>query len=67
VIAGWGSGERRDAEQTADRVDRNSDVDIEVRVHAPDDGARDFYDGHLPSLPVQLGFKGGTHVPGRRP
>ena len=26
---------------------------IEVGVHAPDDGARDFYDGHLPSLPVQ--------------
>ena len=29
-------------------------------------GARDFYDGHLPSLPLQLGSRGGTHVPGRR-
>jgi hypothetical protein len=32
----------------------------------PDDWARDFYDGHLPSLPVQLASRGGTHVPGRR-
>jgi hypothetical protein len=66
VIADWGSGERLDAEQTAHRVDRGSDMDVEVGVHTPDDWARGFYDEHLPSLPVQLGSRGGTHVPGRR-
>ena len=66
VITGWGSRERPDTEHATHRVDRCSDVDIEVGVHAPDDWARDFYDGHLPSLPVQLGSRGGTHVPGRR-
>jgi hypothetical protein len=33
-------------------------------VSTPGDWARDFHDGHLPSLPVQLGSRGGTHVPG---
>jgi len=66
VKAGWGSGERLDAEQAAHRVDRCSDVDIEVGIHTPNDRARDFYDGHLPSLPLQLGSRGGTHVPARR-
>jgi hypothetical protein len=67
VIAGRGSRERLDPRQATHRVDRGSDMDIEVCVHAPDHWARDVYHGHLPSLPVQLGSRGGTHVPGRRP
>src|ERR671911_897811 len=67
VATGGGRGERLDPEQPADRIDDRGDVDIEEGVDATDNRARHFYDGHLPSLPVQLGSRGGTHVPERRP
>jgi hypothetical protein len=42
------------------------DMRVEVRVHATDDRARFFYDGH--SHPFSLKWsRGGTYVPGRRP
>jgi len=39
---------------------------IEMRIDTTDHGARNFYDGHLPSLLSLNWSRGGTHVPGRR-
>jgi hypothetical protein len=40
---------------------------VEVGVDTTNNRARDFYDGHLPSLLWFEWSRGGTHVPGRRP
>jgi len=58
--------ERLDSEHTAVRVERGSDMVVEVGVDSTHDRARRIYDGHChPFSLKRLGD--GTHVPGRRP
>src|SRR5215203_478326 len=59
--------ERLDTEHTAGPVEDRGDMGIQVRVDSACDRARDFYDGHQPSLLSLKWSRGGTHVPGRRP
>jgi hypothetical protein len=49
------------------RIDRRDDMDVEMGIDTTDNRARNFYDGHLPSLLSFEWSRGGTHVPGRRP
>jgi hypothetical protein len=64
VIAPRRGRKRPHTQQAADRVDRSRDMHIEMRVHTPDYRARNFYDGHLPSLLSQT-VKGWHARPGK--
>ena len=46
VVAVIGRGERLDAEEPADLIERRSDVDVQMCVDPAGDPAVDFYDGH---------------------
>jgi len=63
---GGGGGERFDAEHPAVGVECGGDVNVEVRVDSARDRARRLYDGHGHPFFCEW-WRGGTHVPGRRP
>ena len=57
--------ERPHGQQPTNRVDRSSDMHIEMRVDTTNNRARNFYDGHTPSL-LSLNWVKGWHArPGK--
>jgi hypothetical protein len=58
LVAGRGGGELLDPTQAADGVQSGSHMEVQVCVHAADDGATGLYDGHVAIPSVAFVVKG---------